>query len=236
MTASARFDAMATDEVARELGVSVRQVQRLVETGELVGIGRVGRSLLIDARSVNLLQANGAQRGRPWNQRTVWVALDLLSGVETGELTRSQRWHLLQRLRAIRAPELVRLGRRRADVQRFRVSESFLARVRAEVTLTGAAAVGADMDVARRFGLAAAGRPAVDGYIGRDRVDRVVSGCYLAEDTGGNVTLRVIDDSTRAERGGAATIATIALDLAESIDPRERSAGRHVLDQLLTAL
>jgi excisionase family DNA binding protein len=83
---------MTSDEVARSLGVSVRQVQRLVERGELREAGRVGRSVLVDADSVDLLRANGLHRGRPWNARTVWVAIDLLSGVATDELSSSQRW------------------------------------------------------------------------------------------------------------------------------------------------
>jgi excisionase family DNA binding protein len=84
MSASVDAAVMTSDEVAQSLGVSVRQVQRLVEAGELTGAGRVGRSLLIDTDSVNLLRANGSQRGRPWNARTVWIALDLLSGVGVG--------------------------------------------------------------------------------------------------------------------------------------------------------
>ncbi len=236
MTTSARSDAMTSGEAARVLGVSVRQVQRLVETGELSGAGRVGRSLLIDTVSVNLLRANGSQRGRPWNQRTVWVALDLLSGVGSDELTSSQRWHLRERLRAMTPEHLVRLGRRRADVHRFRASESFLARVWHEVALTGGAALSADAELAREFGLAAGGRPVVDGYVGPDDLHRIVSAYHLAEDLGGNVVLRVLDDVTRSRRGEPAALATVALDLAESLDPRERSAGRRMLDRLLRAL
>jgi excisionase family DNA binding protein len=236
MTASGRADAMTSDEAARSLGVSVRQVQRLVETGELTGAGRVGRSLLIDTGSVNLLRANGSQRGRPWNQRTVWVALELLSGTISNELTSSQRWHLRERLRGMTSADLVRLSRRRADVHRFRASESFLARVRDEVRLSGAAALSGDAELAREFGLAAAGWSVIDGYVGRGELDRIVSTYHLADDSGGNVVLRVVDDVARVGRGGAAAAVTVALDLAESLDPRERSAGRRVLDRLLRAL
>lgn len=236
MATSVRSDAMTSDEVARDLGVSVRQVQRLVETGELTGAGRVGRSLIIDANSVNRLRVNGTQRGRPWNQRTVWVALDLLSGSASDELSSSQRWHLRERLRGMTSADLVRLSRRRADVHRFRASESFLAQVRDEVTLTGAAALSKDAELAKKFGLASGGRSAVDGYVDRHDLDRVVSTYLVVDDPTGNVVLRVVDDIGRTTRDGSAAIAVVALDLAESLDPRERSAGRRMLDRLIRAL
>jgi len=73
-------------------------------------------------------------------------------------------------------------------------------------------------------------------YVGRGDLDRIVSTYHLADDSSGNVVLRVVDDVTRAGRGGTAAAVTVALDLAESLDPRERSAGRRVLDRLLRAL
>jgi excisionase family DNA binding protein len=236
MTAAVRAEAMTSDEVARLLGVSARQVQRLVETGELLEAGRVGRSLLIDAVSVNLLQAKGSQRGRPWNARTVWTALDLLSGVASDAMSSSQRWHLRERMKTMTAADLVRVSRHRADVHRFRASDSFLPRIRDEVALTAATALTADAQLARCLGLAAGGRSSVDGYVGRADLDRIVSTYHLADDQGGNVVLRVVEDVATARRGGIVDSATGALDLAESLDPRERSAGRRELDRLLRAL
>ena len=236
MTAAIRADTMTSDEAARVLGVTVRQVQRLVESGELLSTGRVGRSLLIDATSVNVLRANGSQRGRPWNARTVWVAVDLLSGVASDELSKSQRWHLRQRLKSMSAADLVRATRRRAELRHFRASESFLVRIRDEVALTGAAAMSADAQLARRLGLAVAGQSAVDGYVRRSDLDRIVATFHFAEDQQGNVSLRVVDDVARAAPGRVVDYATVALDLADSLDPRERSAGRRELDRLLKAL
>jgi len=53
----------------------------------------------------------------------------------------------------------------------------------------------------------------VDGYVSRDRLDDVVDRLFLVEDSAGNVTLRVVDEKL------------VTLDLAESLDPRLRSAG-----------
>jgi hypothetical protein len=211
-------------------------VQRLVETGELTSTGRVGRSLLVDSNSVNRLRANGAQRGRPWNQRTVWVAIDLLSGKTSQELTSSQRWHVRNRLRQMTTADLVRLGRRRASVHRYRVSESFLANLRNELVVTGASALDANVGLASEFRLAGRGKAGVDGYVAKDQLGRIVAAYLMVEDESGNVVLRVVDDRSRVGDGGSAATAVIALDLAESLDPRERSAGRRVLDRMLRQL
>jgi len=58
----------------------------------------------------------------------------------------------------------------------------------------------------------------------------------VVDDPTGNVVLRVVDDIGRTTRDGSAAIAVVALDLAESLDPRERSAGRRMLDRLIRAL
>jgi hypothetical protein len=166
----------------------------------------------------------------------VWIALDLISGLASDAMSSSQRWHLRERLKTMTAADLVRVSRHRAEVHRLRASESFLALVRDEVALTGAAALIADAQLARGLGLAAAGHWSVDGYVGRVDLHRIVASYHLAEDQGGNVVLRVVDDVARTTRRGIADNVTVALDLAESLDPRERSAGRRELDRLLKAL
>ena len=76
----------------------------------------------------------------------------------------------------------------------------------------------------------------VDGYVSQSDLDRIVLAGHLVEDQGGNVVLRVVEDVARSTGRGIADSATVALDLAESLDPRERSAGRRELDRLLGAL
>ena len=130
--------------------------------------------------------------------------------------------------------ELVRAVRHRADVVRYRASTSFLTELRDRVVLTGTAAVDADRATAAQFGLGTAQRETVDGYVNRAAVAELVERYFLIEDERGNVTLRITDDLS--DGGTVADTVTVALDLTESLDARERAAGLRVLSEQLAAL
>jgi excisionase family DNA binding protein len=236
MIASSGLEAMTIAEVAKALGVTPRQVQRLVNSGTLTAAGRVGRSFLVDANSVNQLRVNGPAQGRPWNERTVWAAMALLSGQPSDELTSSQQWHLHKRLKQLTAEDLVRATRRRACICRYRVSESFLAALREEVVLTAGSALAVDQELSAEFGLGAAAHLGVDGYLPRNTRNALVTRYVMADDLKGNAVLRITAESIPAGERGHAIKAIVALDLAESLDPRERSAGQHVLNRLIAHL
>lgn len=227
-------DQLTTADAARVLGVSIRQVRNLVESGELAEAGRVGTNLLLDATSVHKLAERGSQRGRPWSEETAWAALDLLDSGHTARLNAAQRSRLRARLRSMDAEEFVRLARRRSGVSCYRASESFLAQLREHVTLTGAAAVAEAREVADQFGLAAGDRSTVDGYVARHLIRDFEDEFFLAADRRGNVVLRSTEVDTSGRR--TATSAAIALDLAESLGTRERSAGLRVLSEQLRRL
>src|SRR5664279_1563797 len=184
MTISA--DQMTSTDAARVLGVSVRQVRRLVVAGELSEVGRVGTNLLVDAVSVNRLAERGSQRGRPWSEETAWAAIELLDEGHTSRLNSAQRSRLRARLREMSTDEFVRMTRRRSTTTHFRASPSFLNQLREHVALTGSSAVAADRETADRFGLAAGGQESVDGYVRRDVLDTYRDEFFLAEDYHGN--------------------------------------------------
>jgi hypothetical protein len=73
----------------------------------------------------------------------------------------------------------------------------------------------------------------VDGYCTSRERDQLVRECFLAPDPQGSVTLRVADLSQVAAWSGAMPVAVVGVDLAESADPRERDAGRRILEGLL---
>lgn len=216
-----RGDQMGSAEASQQLGVSMRQVQRLTASGTLSQSGNVGRSQLIDAQSVHRLKARGAGRGRPWEAETIAAAIELLTDGQTARLASIARGRLCHRLSGMSAQQLVRATRMRADVRRYRSAVSFLDMVKDAVTLTGSAAIDSDLALARKFGLAGSDRDLVDGYVDEKSVRRIVRECHLAEDADGNVTLRVttIDALLRT------SAVVVALDLAESLDTRDRSAG-----------
>lgn len=233
-------DQMTTADAARMLAVSVRQVRYLVDAGELAEAGRVGSNLLVDAASVHRLAERGSQRGRPWAEETAWAAVELLDSGRTRRLNAAQRSRLRARLRGMDAEQLVRLARRRSEVSCYRAFSSFLDRLRTHVTLTGTAAVSEDRAVADQFGLAAGGRTTVDGYVARNLLRDYEDEFFLVADRRGNVLLRSTDTGVHAgaDTSGQrmASETAIALDLADSLNTRERSAGLRVLTDTLRRL
>lgn len=225
-------DVLGSADAGRQLGVSVRQVQRLTESGALVQVGTVGRTKLIDAGSVQRVKTHGLRRGRPWLTETIAATLDLLTHGDTTRLSSVERKRLCQRLAGLSAEDLVRAAHPRADVRRYRASASFLDRVRKEIALTGAAAIDSDTALARELGLAQGAQVTADGYADSKDADRLIRACHLVQDAQGNVTLRV----TAIDSLMTTNVVAVALDLAESLDPRERSAGVAFLRQRLTSL
>lgn len=226
-----------TSEAAQLLGVSRRQVQRLTERGTIRKIGSVGRTTLLDAQSVlSLAQHGGPGRGRRWHETTVWAALALLDNRESSwPPDASRRWHLRNRVARMSVEDLIRVARSRATVLRFRASTSFLEPLAERVTRTGLSAL-SDQGLAKKLGLAVARTEGLDGYLARDQLDDLVARFHLVEDPAGNVTLRVAADDAPLHPGGHVDPSVLALDLAESLDPRQRAAGTRYLSRQLTRL
>ena len=231
-------DTLTSAEAAARLGVTPRQIQRLVENGAIRKAGAVGRTSLLDTTSVLALAQHGTARGRPWHEGTAWAALELLSG-RTDVLADnpSRRWHLRNRLAHMGTDELIRAAKSRARVHRYRASASFLDDLADRITRTGLSAL-TDRSLARKFGLAVARTDTLDGYVARYRLGDLVRRFHLLEDAHGNVTLHVVeaDDTELLNPGGIVDAAVLALDLAESLDPRHRAAGTRYLAQLMAAL
>jgi excisionase family DNA binding protein len=219
---------MTTAAAAERLGVSQRQVQRLVEARELPATRTAGDAWVVDALAVNAMARTRPARGRPWSPATAWAALWRVSGLEVDWLDRRTTRRLDDRLASIEAEELVHATRRRAVIRRYRAIESFLADLDALVIRTGAGAMessrfGMDQDHGR-----------VDGYCMSEAADRFVGEFHLVEDPRGNVTLRVAAvPSAAREARDTMPVSVIAADLAESLEVRERSAGLRVLEELL---
>lgn len=241
--ASAGADLMTSTDAAHILGVSVRQVQRLVEAGTIANRGRVGRAVLLDAGSVHRLAAVGTARGRAWKASTAWAAMDLLDGGDSTDLTGQERAHrsrLRSRLRLMDAQELVRMTRRRAELTHWRVSASFSGALRSRILITGESALdsrdgGSAVAHELRLGTRTDGGR-MDGYIMAEQLPELEREFFLARDVSGNLTLRVTAGVVAlADRdyGSRAALPVVALDLAESIDVRERAAALRTLNNLM---
>jgi len=212
-------------EAADRLGITPRQVQHLVAGGELV---QPVRGALDDLSVDRFLAVRGASRTRAWSEPTAWGAVALLSGSTPGWMGESQRSRLRGRLRSITAPRLVERVRERADVGRYSGHPAAAARVRAEIVDTSAAH--------RRLGLADSTR--VDGYVGADDdLAAIVSQHGLIRDDRGTFTLRATTmDRSTIQDLAEKDVVLAALDLAESLDDRERRAGLDALERALERL
>lgn len=212
---------MMVSEAAERLGVSTRQVQHLVAQGELRQLARG----VVDGTSVERLVAvRGGSHQRAWSEPTAWAAVSLLSGGDGSWLGLTQRSRLRSRLRGLTASEFVERARGRAVVRRYRAHSS------AGQYLLGLLVCATD--AGRQLGLAET--TSIDGYLAIGEVEDVVRAHGLIRDDEGRVTLRATGmdlDTVRdlAQRG----VVLAALDLAESLDVRERRAGLEALDNAL---
>ena len=202
---------------AQRLGVSTRRVQHLVASGTLRMLARG----VVDETSVErYLATHRGFRWRPWSEPTSWGAVALLSDRDAAWMGDSQQSRLRGRLRAVNAGELAGRARARAVVSRYTGHTSTAGRLRGHVVDTAAAA--------EALGLT--GTAAVDGYVAAGELDAIVARHGLIRDDGGAFTLRAtgfpLDLVTDLARGGTVLA---ALDLAESLDVRERHAGLDAL-------
>lgn len=216
MSSSGEF--VTTEKAATILGVTVRHARRLAESGELSGIARG----LIDRASIDrfLAERHGG-RTRVWAEHTAWGAIAMLSGGFADWLGRAQGSRLQSSLRAITDPaELVARTRDRALVHVFSGHSSVLTRLQHELVTTDSSILG----------LAASRTDRVDGYLATDKLDSTVQRLGLREQTTGAITIRATNFNVDVVQG-LATEGTVlaALDLATSLDPRERGVGERAL-------
>ena len=217
---------LSTAQVAARLGVSQRQVQRLVAAGQLPLTRRVGRTELVDAAAAQRLTSTVRRRGRPWREPTAWAALWLLSGFATDWVDGQTIVRLRQRLASTTPEGLVWACRRRADATCYRASSSFCDDIRELICLTGASALRPERD------LMSPPSDRVDGYCHAFDRETLVSRFFLVEDPGGNVTLRSTQ-FVQVLKMPAVPPVVVGLDLMESSDPREQTAGLRIVRNAL---
>src|SRR5688500_12902239 len=111
--------ALSVADTARRLGVSRRQVQRLVSAGTLRAERGVGGALVVDPASVPAVRPG---RGRPWSPAMAWAALWELSGLPAEGLTPAQRRRLPGLLATAEPDRLVAAVRQRATSGSFTAS------------------------------------------------------------------------------------------------------------------
>lgn len=219
------MDFVAVKDAAQRLGVTTRQVQYLVARGELRPVARG----LIDRASLDRhIATRQASRRRAWSENTAWAAVALLSGLPTPWLGPTQRSRLKTALQQLTGPELVSRTRGRAKVRRYQGHSRGAERLRQEVVDTSSAAALLELVEAPNY---------VDGYVAAQDLNEIVARHALIEDADGIYTLRATTmDLTTVRALADKTPVLAALDLAESLDIRERQIGLNFLDDTLKRL
>ena len=221
---------MTTTKAAELLGVSRQETRRLARAGDLLVVERVGQAMLLDAASVHRAAAQSRTRGRLWEPHTAWAAIDLLNGGNGAWLSYAARSKLKAKLGHISATEFNALARRRAVRHTFRASGSYLADIQQTLVASGTADTQrTDTD----FGLAARSDH-VEGYTDAVGLAEIVGAFDLVTDAAGNVTMHETKFTDGLAAGSSAALT--ALDLSDSLDVRERSAGLQELARLLTVV
>ncbi|WP_310530207.1 hypothetical protein [Nocardioides sp.] len=214
---------LTVSEAAERLVVSSRQVQNLVASGKL---RQVARGMLDETSVERHMAVRGGSHKRAWSEATAWGAVALLSGGGAEWMGESQRSRLKGRLRELNAAGLAERTRERADVTRYAAHSSTGDRLLGELVYA--------TNVADRLGLAATN--SVDGYLAAGDVTAVVSRHGLIRDDEGRITVRATSTNLVIVRDlMQRSVVLAALDLAESLDVRERRAGLDALDSALEA-
>lgn len=167
------------------MGVSQHEARRLARVGELLVVGQVGQALLLDAASVHRAAQSAVRRGRPWDQRTAWAAIDLLNTGKGAWLSYSGRSRLRAKLSILSAKDFSVLSRRRAQSHTFRASTSFLAEISPALVLSAAADTQRDDVVLRLVGRS----DPVEGYTDAAGLAELIDAFHLVADISGNVTV-----------------------------------------------
>ena len=220
MSSSGEF--VTTEEAARTLGVTVQHVRRLADSGALT---RIARGLIERTSLDRHLAERQGGRTRVWAAHTAWGAIAMLSGTFADWLGPAQGSRLQSALREITDPaELVARTRDRAMVHVFSGHSSVLTRLQQDLVATDSSALG----------LAPSRSGRVDGYIAAGQLEATVKWLGLRRESRGDITLRATD-FTMAVVQDLASHGTVlaALDLATSLDPRERGVGERALGAAL---
>lgn len=223
--------ALTVTEAAQRLGVTERQVRRLIFNGALRAERR-GRDWLVDDAEVIRRSERTPSAGRPFAPHVAWAALWYLSDLSPDWLTPQEMSRLRRWLRNADADRLTLATRTRADLHRCRILPEYLDTVIPESGvvrggLSAAAESGADI---RSIGVA-------EVYCDDSTWKRLTDTYAIREATAdANLTVRVPDSRRHLPillDQAAMPAAVVAVDLCDSTDPRTTRAGRDLAAHLL---
>jgi excisionase family DNA binding protein len=220
---------LAVSEAASRLGVHEARVRALIAAGELEAV-KVGGRWLLDEDSIARREREGSHPGRPFEAHNAWALILLASGGEPRVSSPSVLWRLRRILSHEGLSGLRQRMRRRGEAQRFVSHPGELRYLADDPEL-----VPSGISAARAHGLDLAAGDEFEAYVSADALSRVVKEHALAPAEGGeaNVVLRAVPAAAWVLGDQPlAPYAAVALDLAESPDPRSARAGAATLRSL----
>jgi excisionase family DNA binding protein len=220
---------LAVSEAANLLGIHEARVRALIAAGELEAV-KVGGRWLLDEDSIARREREGSHPGRPFEAHNAWALILLASGGEPAGIRPSVLWRLRQLLSHEGLSGLRQRMRRRGEAQRFVAHAGELRHLGDDPEL-----VPSGISAARGHGLDLVAGDEFDAYVSADALPRVAQEHALAPAGRGeaNVVLRVVPAAAWVLGGQpSAPLAAVALDLAESPDPRSARVGHAALRNL----
>ncbi|MEU9692284.1 hypothetical protein [Amycolatopsis japonica] len=220
---------MTTGLVNFGLGISRERVRELVHGGRLDAI-RIGRELLVDARSVE--HRKSVARGRPLSARMAWGFLWSLSGYQPSWISPSERVRLKRYARERVPAQWPRLLSGRARLHRVRMLPGPLARLREDphAVVSGPVAAG------RHGADLMAGSADEEFYVDAARFDELARSRRLRLNSAEpNAVIRVpaLSGVLRPPGSdGLAIPAAVAADLLDAGDERSVLAAQQLLTRL----
>ncbi|MEU8418832.1 helix-turn-helix domain-containing protein [Amycolatopsis japonica] len=219
-------------QAARALDVSRERVRELVHGGRLDAI-RIGRELLVDARSVEHRKiVVKPAAGRPLSARMAWGFLWSLSGYQPSWISPSERVRLKRYARERVPAQWPRLLSGRARVHRVRMLPGPLARLREDphAVVSGPVAAG------RHGADLMAGSADEEFYVDAARFDELARSRRLRLNSAEpNAVIRVpaLSGVLRPPGSdGLAIPAAVAADLLDAGDERSVLAAQQLLTRL----
>lgn len=190
---------------------------------ERIGIDRIDYTSVL-----HLIAERRGDHHRAWSEHTAWAAIALLCGLRADWLGQAQRSRLKASLGSMAGADLATRTRNRATVHRLRGHSAAVQRLSTDVIRSGVESDLGDL-------VAVVNR--LDGYVDAARYEDLVGRYRLEDDWDGFITLRTTSFDIEHVRHIAAQGSVLAaVDLAGSVDTRERSAGAVILDAALEEL
>ena len=215
-----------TTEQASELsGMTAHRIACLARANEIDAV-KIGNTLLVDAASLQRYSQNSQGNGRPLSAKTAYAALWLLSKIDADWLSYQQRRRLDIFLETTSVEKLCWQCRKRATRYVFRVSKSYEKKLESSLLLTSK-----NSRAVSSLGLVGSFE-GVEGYCHSSQLLSLEKRYHLQPDNQGNAV--IYSASWLPENiEGEMPIAVIAMDLAQSLNTRERSIGKKKLKELL---